>query len=137
MSRKAAENLTVDQDRFVRMEANGYTTEEIIREIFGLKRSDDPKAYHAQESQLSRWRKHPKYEEVWKDEVRKQDFRDYTNARKVLRKSMNNEKDGWLAMQSAVNVMNNSGKRIYADEDSAVTVRIEGMPDLGTPDQDE
>ena len=137
MARKASENLTVEQDRFVRMEANGYSTDEIILEMFGKKRSDDPKAYHAIECTLSRWRKHKRYEEVWKEEVRKQDFRDYTNARKVLRKSMNNEKDGWLAMQSAVNVMNSSGKRIYADEDSAVTVRIEGMPDLGTPDQDE
>ena len=134
MARKAAENLTVDQDRFVRMEANGYTTAEIIREIFGVEKGDD--TYHACECKLVRWRNHPKYEETWKDEVRKQDFKDYTNARKVLRRSMNQEKDGWLSMQSAVNVLNNSGKRIYAGEDSAVTVRIEGMPDLGTPDQE-
>ena len=135
MPRKKAENLTVEQDRFVRMEANGYTTREIILDLFGVKEEEDDRAYHNLEVRLSRWRDHPKYEETWKDEVRKQDFRDYTNARKVLRRSMNQEKDGWLSMQSAVNVMNNSGKRIYAGEDSAVTVRIEGMPDLGTPDE--
>lgn len=137
MARKVPENLTVEQERFVRLEANGYTNPEIIKEMYGITREESPGPYHAYECKFTRWRKHKKYEEVWKDEVRKQDFRDYTNARKVLRKSMNNEKDGWLAMQSAVNVMNSSGKRIYADEDSAVTVRIEGMPDLGTPDQDE
>ena len=134
MARKAAENLTVEQDRFVRMEANGYTTAEIILEMYGMKREDDPKAYHNLECKLSNWRDHPKYEETWKDEVRKQDFKDYITARQVLRRSMKQEKDGWLAMQSAVNAMNNSSKRIYAGEDSAVTVRIEGMPDLGTPD---
>lgn len=134
MARKAAENLTVEQDRFVRMEANGYTTAEIILEMYGMKREDDPKAYHNLECKLSHWRDHPKYEETWKDEVRKQDYQDYITARKVLRKSMKQEKDGWLAMQSAVNALNNSGKRIYQGEDSAVTVRIEGMPDLGTPD---
>lgn len=132
MARKAAENLTVDQDRFVRMEANGYTTEEIIKEIAGIGKDDEQ--YHAWQCKLSRWRDHPKYEETWKDEVRKQDFKDYITARQVLRRSMRQEKDGWLAMQSAVNAMNNSSKRIYAGEDSAVTVRIEGMPDLGTPD---
>ena len=132
MARKAAENLTVDQDRFIRMEANGYTTEEIIKEVFGVEKGDDQ--YHAIECKLSRWRDHPKYEETWKDEVRKQDFKDYITARKVLRRSMNQEKDGWLAMQSAVNAMNNSSKRIYQGEDSAVTVKIEGLPDLGTPD---
>ena len=135
MARKKSENLTAEQDRFVRMEANGYTTREIILDIFGVKEEEDDRAYHNLEVRLSRWRNHPKYEETWKDEVRKQDFRDYTNARKVLRRSMNQEKDNWLSMQSAVNVLNNSGKRIYAGEDSAVTVRIEGMPDLGTPDE--
>lgn len=132
MARKKSEFLTADQDKFVRMEANGYTSEEIIKELFGVEKSDDQ--YHAWECKLSRWRDHPKYEETWKDEVRKQDFKDYITARKVLRRSMNQEKDGWLAMQSAVNAMNNSGKRIYQGEDNAVTVRIEGMPDLGTPD---
>lgn len=137
MPRKKNPDLTVEQDRFVRMEANGMISPEIILALWGLKREDDPKKYHAYECRLSDWRKHPKYEEVWKDEVRRQDYGDYTAARKVLRRSMNQEKDGWLAMQSAVNVLNNSGKRIYAGEDSAVTVRIEGMPDLGTPDQEE
>ena len=129
---KQRPELTAQQDQFVRMEANGIPTQEIIMNLFGVKYGDPE--YHACECKLTRWRKHPMYEKVWKDEVRKQDFIDYTYARRILRKSMNNEKDGWLAMQSAVNVLNNSGKRIYADEDSAVTVRIEGMPDIGTPD---
>jgi hypothetical protein len=134
MPRKKNPDLTVEQDRFVRMEANGMTSPEIILELWGMKKEDDPKEYHNLECKLSRWRDHPRYEEVWKEEVRKQDFQDYIIARKVLRKSMKQEKDGWLAMQSAVNAMNNSSKRIYQGEDSAVTVKIEGLPDLGTPD---
>jgi len=133
MARKAAENLTVDQERFVRMEANGYTTAEIILELFNVKKEDDPGLYHAHECRLSRWRDHKKYEEVWKDEVRKQDFGDYTKARRTLRRSMD-DSDKWLAMQSAVNVLNNSGKRIYGSEDNTVTVQITGMPDIGSPD---
>ena len=134
MPRKKSENLTVDQERFVRMEANGYSRADIILELFGLERGD--KEYHAAESKLSRWSDHPKYEEVWKDEVRKQDFGDYTKARKTLRRSMD-DSDKWLAMQSAVNVLNNSGKRIFGAEENAVTVKIEGLPDLGSPDQEE
>ena len=134
MARKKSEFLTAEQDRFVRMEATGCTSEEIIKELFGITKEDEH--YHAYECKLSRWRDHPKYEEVWKEEVRKQDFRDYITARTVLRKSMKQEKDGWLAMQSAVNALNNSGKRIYQGEDNAVTVKIEGMPDIGTPDQE-
>ena len=134
MARKRPENLTVEQDKFVRMEANGYSSAEIIMELWHMKRSDDPKAYHNLECKLSDWRKHPKYDEVWKDELRSQNYGDFTEALKVLRKGLQS-KDGWLALQSATNLINNAGKRIYAGEDSAVTVRIEGMPDLGTPDE--
>lgn len=133
MPRRKNPNLTVDQERFVRMEANGITSREIIFELWGMKEEDDPKAYHNMECRLSDWRKHPKYEETWRDEVRKQDFGDYSLARKTLRRSMKAD-DQWLAMQSAVNVLNNSGKRIFGAEENAVTVRIEGLPDIGSPD---
>ena len=136
MPRVANPNLTVEQETFIRMEANGFTAPEIIMELWGMQRSDDPKEYHNLEAKLSRWRKHPKYEECWKDEVRKNDFSDYSKARKTLRKSMDDD-DKWLAMQSAINVLSSSGKRIYQGEDSSITVKIEGMPDLGTPVQAE
>ena len=131
---KMKPEMTAQQDQFVRMEANGIPTQEIILTLFGVKYGDPE--YHACECKLTRWRKHPQYEKVWKDEVRKQDFIDYTAARRVLRKGLRNEQDGWLALQSAVNLLSSSSKRIYADEDSAVTVRIEGLPELGTPDAD-
>ena len=38
--------LTVEQTKFVRMEANGYTSPEIILELWGMKREDDPTEYH-------------------------------------------------------------------------------------------
>ena len=133
MPRKVNPELTVDQERFVRMRANGMEYPEIIKELFGLQKGDE--GYHSYECRLSRWSKHPKYEEVWKDEVRKQDYGDYALARVTLRRSMKDQSDKWLAMQSAVNVMNNSGKRIFGAEENAVTVRIEGRPDLGSPDQ--
>lgn len=129
-------NLTAEQDRFVRMEANGMTSSEIILAIWGLKEADDPLVYHRYECKLSRWRKHPKYDEVWREEVRSQDYGDYTEARRTLRRTMRNEKDQWLAMQSAVNILNNSGKRIFGAEENTVTVNIQGMPDLGSPDQE-
>ena len=123
--------LTVQQDQFVRMEANGISGPDIIKALWNA--SPEDSNYHAYECRLSRWRKHPKYTEVWMDEVRKNDFGDYVKARKTLRKSMD-DPDHWLAMQSAVNVMTTAGKRIYGNEDNTVSVRIEGLPDIGSPD---
>jgi len=125
--------LTVQQEQFVRMEANGLSSPDIIKALWNLEKGD--KGYHSMECKLTRWRKHPRYEETWKDEIRKQDFGDYALARKTLRRSMKDE-DKWLSMQSAVNVLNNSGKRIFGAEENAVTVRIEGLPDIGSPDDE-
>ena len=49
---------------------------------------------------------------------------------------MRQESDPWLAMNSAVNTLSATGKRIFKDEDSEITVKIEGMPDIGTPEDD-
>ena len=136
MPRIASQNLNVDQERFIRMEANGYSTAEIIKEMWNMTKEDDPKEYHNKEAQLSRWRQHPKYEECWKDEIRKQDFSDYSLARKVLRKGMRAD-EPWLAMNSAVNALNNSGKRLFRDEENTITVQIQGAIDIGSPDQEE
>ena len=125
--------LTVQQDQFVRMEANGLSSQEIIKALWDVVPGDDN--YHALECKLSRWRKHPKYVDTWMGEVRRNDFGDYVKARKTLRKSMD-DSDKWLAMQSAVNVMSVAGKRIYGLEDSTVHVQIEGMPDIGSPEDD-
>ena len=77
------------------------------------------------------------YEQRWKEEIRKFDFSDYSKARNTLRRSMDDNKDKWLAMQSAVNVMNAAGKRIFGNEENAITVQItSGMPEIGTPDGD-
>lgn len=127
------EELTVQQDQFVRMEANGYSSPDIIKAIWGISKGEE--GYHSAECKLSRWRKHPKYTETWMDEVRKNDFGDYVKARATLRRSMD-DSDKWLAMQSAVNVMSTAGKRIYGQEDNTVHVQIEGMPDIGSPEED-
>lgn len=130
------DRVTKDLDKFIRMEANNCSREEKLREIFGIDiKTATAREINNADASMSRWRKHPMYDVVWKDELKSQNYGDFSEALKVLRKGMKST-DGWLALQSAVNLINNAGKRIYAGEDSAVTVRIEGMPDLGTPDQE-
>lgn len=128
--------MTVEQEKYVRMQANGARFPEIIMELWGMKREDDPKAYHNLECKLSEWRKHPDYDKIWRDEVGKWDFSDYSLSRRTLRKSMEQDKDAWLAMQAAVNIMSNVGKRIYGEDQNTVTVKVEGnIPDIGSPDE--
>lgn len=121
-------------EKFIRMEANLCSREEKLREIFGITDwRNDPRTKSC-DDKMYRWRKHPMYDQIWKDETSRQDYEDYSTARKVFREGMKQNADKWLAMNSAVNAINNAGKRLFHDEDSTVTVRVEGMPELGSPD---
>jgi len=125
--------LTVQQDQFVRMEANGLSSPEIIKALWGLEKGQEH--YHSMECKLTRWRKHPKYTETWLDEVRKADFADYAKSRSTLRKAMNDYgEDKWLAMNAANSVMSATGKKIFGNEEATFTVKVTGMPDIGSPD---
>ena len=130
------DKVPVKLDKFIRMEANSCSREEKLREVFGITDMTDKRACNNADAQMSRWRKHPLYDEIWKDELKKQDYSDFSLARQVLRRSMKDQKDKWLAMQSAINIMNNSGRKIYGNEENTVTVNIQGMPDIGSPDDE-
>lgn len=122
--------------RFVVMDAMGCSREEILKEIFGLTLDADPKTLHNADCMIYRWRRHPDYDQVWRETVARQDYADYIKSRNTLRKAMNAD-NPWLAMQAAVNVMNTSSKRIYGAEENTVSVQVSGLPDLGEPDQDD
>ena len=76
------------------------------------------------------------FDQAWKEEQKRWCYEDFTLAMSVFRKGMKQDKDGWLAMNSAVNVLSNANKRLFHDEDQSVTVKIEGLPDIGSPDDD-
>lgn len=131
---KSKDNLTVTQEQFVRMDANGMTTPEIIEALWGKKKGDPD--FHALECKLTRWRKHPKYEEVWKDEVRKQCFSMMSEGLKTIRKQMKDDSQPWLLNKAANDAISFAGKKIYGNDENTVTVNIQGMPDIGSPDDD-
>lgn len=130
------DKLPVKIDQLARMEANMASRERRMKEIFGIDLATAPeKDIHNADATMSRWRRHPLFDQAWKDEVRSQEYADYSEARKVLRQGMR-QSDGWLAMNSAVNVLSNANKRLFHDEDTAVTVKIEGLPDIGSPEEE-
>ena len=119
------------------MEANCCSRKDKLKDIYGIDIDTASKQdIHNADCCMSRDRKSPMYEKAWKEEQRSWDFSDYSLARKVFRQNMRQKNDPWLAMNSAVNAISNAGKRIFHDEDKEITVRIEGLPDIGSPDDD-
>jgi len=130
------DKLTRNIAKLAVMEANSASRADKLKEIFGIDLATAPeKQVHNADAAMSRWRKHPMFDQAWKEEQRRWCYEDFTLAMSVFRKGMKQDKDGWLAMNSAVNALSNANKRLFHDEDSAVTVRIEGLPDIGSPDE--
>ena len=132
------DKLTKDMDLLARMEANGASREEKLLKVFGVDiHTATEREINNADVKMCRWRKHPMFDQAWKDEARKWDYEDYALARQVFRKGMKmQDENPWLAMNSAVNAINSAGKRLFHDEDTAVTVKIDGLPDLGSPDSE-
>lgn len=140
MPRPKPTKLDADGEFYTRMMARGYSTREIIRELYGTEEEDDPKVYHNHECHLHRYKKYPDFMDVFKDEISK------VIAPKLLGKGLRvltNQMDSeepWLANKAANDCVNFTKSRLFADEDNAVTIQFaegSGMPEIGTPDGDE
>jgi len=125
--------LTLEQERFIRLDAQGLQNPEIAMEMYGITK-DDPK-YHSLECKFTRWRKHPKYGEIWKDEVDTNLTRLMAKSVRRLDRQVNNEND-WIANKASNDLINLAKTRIFGDDEKTVHVAIEGLPDLGTPDDE-
>ena len=131
--------MGLTQEKFVRMEARGEGRQEILREIFGIDdiKTADHNKVNAADQQMYRWRKHPEYEAVWKDEIRKVLYGATGEALKVIKSQMRDNKLPWLANKAANDFLSYGKSQIYGDEERTVNVQISGLPDLGSPDQED
>ena len=132
---KNRQPLTAQQELFVRLSAQGKTRPEILKAVFNLDvEKDDPKIVNNADAKMSRWRKLPDFESVWKDEVKTILLGCTSEAIQTIRKQMR-EKDDWLQNKAANDLLNYGKSQIYGEEERAVHVKIEGMPEIGSPDE--
>lgn len=123
-------------EKFIRMEARGEEHVDILREVFGPDYVTDPVKRNAAQSKMNRWRHRPDAQAVWEDEVRSIVKLCIPGAVKRIRHQMDDD-NGWLANKAANDVVNLAKTTsIFQAEDKALKVQIEGMPDLGSPDDE-
>lgn len=123
--------------RYAQMKANDMSRPEILLELFGLDiATADPKAIKAADQQTHRWRAHPQYFEVFDAEIERILRAASSKAVRTLTNQMDrNEKgDLWLQNKAANDVLNHRRALMADRQDTAVTIKVEGMPELGTPD---
>lgn len=133
---KAKQPLTSDQEQFVRMSAQGCSRAEILKAVFDLDLDTAPaNLVKNADNKMSRWRKHPDFEAVWKDEVKSILYGCTSEAIKTIKKQMR-EKDDWLQNKAANDLLNYGKGQIFGDEERTVHVQIEGLPDIGSPEDE-
>lgn len=130
--------LNAKQELAIRMTARGCTRPEIMKAAFGI--DLDTATEHeirAADSRMVRLRKRPEFESIWKDEIRQVLISAAGSAYKVLKNQLNDEKQPWLANKAANDLLNHGRPQIYGAEENTVNVRIEGLPDIGSPDSED
>jgi len=137
MSRPAPTRYNAQQELFVRMEARGESREDIMKAVFDIDiHTASANTIHNADSKMSRWRKYPFYEQTWKDEVKRVLYASTGEAVKVIKKQLRNEDQPWLQNKAANDLLNYGKSQIYGDEERTVHVQIDGLPDIGSPDDD-
>jgi hypothetical protein len=122
---------------FIRMEARGEDHEDILHQIFGITPESTKDERHAAQEMMHRWRHRPDAKAIWDDEIRQVIQRCIPRAVQRISKQIDS-KEGWLANKAANDVVNLAKTTsVFQGDDKALTVKIEGMPDIGSPDDDE
>jgi len=128
--------MTAQMENVIRAEARGDPYDEILEKYFGITKDSDPKARHNVQCKMSDWRKRPDYKPIWDDELAATVRRHVPGAVKRLNKQVDNEND-WVANKASNDVLGLAARLgVIRTEETAVKVQIEGMPDLGAPDDD-
>ena len=131
------EPMNAQIENFIRMEARGEDHATVLREIFGEEAVTDPVKKNAAESAMWRWRHREDAQPIWDDEMKARVRRCVPRAVSRLEKQIDHQKP-WVANKAANDVINLAKTTgIFQNEEKAISVKIEGLPDIGTPDAEE
>lgn len=109
-----------------------------MKEVFGIDLDTSPENdIHNADAKMSRWRKRPEFETVWKDEIRNILIASTGRAYRRLNAQIDADDQPWLANKAANDVLNHGKQMIFGADENTVTVHVAGMPEIGSPDQPE
>lgn len=134
---KNRQPLTGKQELFIRMSAQGRSRADILQKVFGIDiETADARKINNADVTMCRWRKLPEFESVWKDEVKTILHGCTAEAIQIIRGQLTDGSIPWLQNKAANDLLNYGKSQIYGDDERTVHVQIDGLPDIGSPDDD-
>ena len=130
--------MTAKQELFCRMSARGCSRAEKIKALWGVDITGmTPNQLQKYDQQMYRWRKHPYFDQVWKDEVRKVLYQAAGKSISVLEKQLDKDDVPWLQNKAANDLLAQGRQVIWGEEEKSLHITFEGMPEVGEPDADD
>lgn len=129
--------VTRQQMQAVRLISDGLSTKEVARLVFDVRDdanpaiNDDKKIQKGMEK-IRRWMRDPKVMEAYRAVLREAMMPAMGKASAKLVQQIDNG-NGWLANKAANDVLTRFGPLVLGEEDKQITVKVEGMPELGAP----
>ena len=129
--------ITARIEGFIRAEARGESADDILREFFNLDPDNcDPKEKNKAYQQMYRWRHRPDAGAIWQDELKATVRRRVPAAVNRIRSQVDSDTE-WLANKAANDVITLASRiGVIKTEETALNVQIQGMPDIGSPDDE-
>ena len=109
----------------------GYTDEEMVKELWPQK--ETPNQIRAAKQRLRNLRANEKFQEYYRTLIAEWSVHHVGRALSKLSEQIDSNQP-WLANKAANDVLLQSKALTTGIDDGTVVVRVEGMPELGTPD---
>lgn len=113
------------------MEAQGKSDDEILLVCFG--EAENAVAKNRQKRQLKKWRELDEYQDAYRRTVRAIAGAVYGKALAKISEQIDSD-NPWVAQNAAREILSRYGDILMGKEDKSITVKIDGMPTLGTPE---
>ena len=120
-----------------RMLADGYTITQTATALWNVTTPEggtDKKKLASAVEILRQWRRRPEFAEVYKETLR--EMVEPAAGKAIQRITAQIDDDNpWIAQNAAREALTRFLPMVMGEDDKTITVKIEGMPEMGTPEE--
>lgn len=121
--------------KLVRLDARKASRKEIFKEVFGVDiETLSPKEQNKYDVYICNWRKRKDYHEEWLKAFKNQWSDILADAVNVVQEGLHDDSLPWRRTQHANLALAYGTKILVGEEERTMTVKVEGLPDIGSPD---
>ena len=133
----AKEGFTPEMKEWIALVVMNASRREIFEKVFHVN-IDELSSHEQNKYDVKMWRlrKHPEYHNEWLKAFKERWGGLMAEAVGVLEEGLHDEQLPWRRTQHANLALAYGTKLIVGEEERAIHVKVEGMPDIGSPDDD-